>query len=47
MNPAFWLLIVVLLIIIWALLSFAFKPIGKLTKKFWRYISGKDDYTDD
>ena len=47
MNPAFWLLIIVLLIVVWAMLSFAFKPIGDFTKRFWRHICGKDDHIDE
>jgi len=43
MNPVFWLVIVVAVIIVWSILSFAFEPIGRGVRKFIRHIFGKDD----
>ena len=30
MNPVFWVIVVVLLVLLWLMLSFLFKPIGRL-----------------
>lgn len=36
MNPTFVILVILLAIIIWFLLSFAFKPIGRLFYRIWK-----------
>lgn len=36
MNPAFIILMVLAVIAIWFLLSFAFRPIGKVIYRIWK-----------
>lgn len=35
MNPVFWLLILIGLILLWFIISFAFIPLGRLLLKKW------------
>ena len=36
MNPALLILIILILIVLWFLLSFLYKPIGKLIHGIWK-----------
>lgn len=36
MNPVFWLIIILALALLWFLLSFAFRPIGKVFFRLWK-----------
>ena len=36
MNPAFILIVLIVLVALWFLLSFAFKPLGKLLHSIWK-----------
>lgn len=36
MNPVFIFLVILLAIFLWFLMSFAFKPIGKLFYRIWK-----------
>ena len=36
MNPALLILIILILIILWFLLSFLYKPLGKLVHSIWK-----------
>lgn len=36
MNPTFVILVILLAIIIWFLLSFAFRPIGRIFYQIWK-----------
>ena len=36
MNPVFVLIVIVSAVILWFLLSFAFKPIGRLFYRIWK-----------
>ena len=36
MNFVFWLLIILLLILLWFLLSFVYRPIGKFFYRIWK-----------
>lgn len=36
MNPAFIILIILVVIVLWFLLSFAFYPVGKFIYRIWR-----------
>ena len=40
MNPVFWIIIAVVVIVLWFILSFAFEPIGKFVKNIWKNIFG-------
>lgn len=44
MNPAFWGIVIIVLIVIWFLMSFSFKSVGKFFRDLWRNITGKDDF---
>lgn len=45
MNPVFWLIVIVVLVLIWFCLSFAFKGIGGLALKLFN--DAKDEITDE
>ncbi len=45
MNPVFWVLVVLALVLIWFLLSFAFKGIGAIFVRLWN--EAKQEITDD
>ena len=48
MNPIFILLVILLAILIWFLLSFMFKPIGRLFYRLWQnVIEGMSNSEDD
>lgn len=36
MNPVFMLLVILIAILLWFLMSFAFKPLGKLFYRLWK-----------
>ena len=36
MNPALLILVILVLIILWFLLSFLYKPLGKLVHSIWK-----------
>lgn len=36
MNPAFIFIVILFAVLLWFLLSFAFKPIGKLFYRLWK-----------
>ena len=36
MNPALLILIVLILVVLWFLLSFLYKPLGKLVHSVWK-----------
>ena len=36
MNPAFILIVLIVLVALWFLLSFAFRPLGKLLHSIWK-----------
>lgn len=36
MNPAFFIIIIIVAILLWFLLSFVFFPLGKLIYKVWK-----------
>lgn len=35
MNPVFWILVILLLILLWFIISFVFIPLGKVVLKKW------------
>lgn len=35
MNPVFWILAILLLILLWFIISFVFIPLGKVVLKKW------------
>lgn len=45
MNPIFILLVVLIAILLWFLMSFAFKPLGKLFYRLWK--DAVDEMRDD
>lgn len=47
MNILFWLFIVVLLVLIWLLLAFAYVPIGKLFEKIWDDAKDSINYNEE
>lgn len=36
MNPIFWMLVIISLILLWFLLAFLFKPIGNFFYRIWK-----------
>lgn len=36
MNPAFILIVLIVLVVLWFLLSFAFRPLGKFVYRIWK-----------
>ena len=36
MNPIFWILVIISLILLWFLLAFLFKPIGTFFYRIWK-----------
>lgn len=36
MNPIFWILVIISLILLWFLLAFLFKPIGNFFYRIWK-----------
>lgn len=36
MNPFFWLLVIIALVLLWFLLSFAYEGIGKIASKLFK-----------
>lgn len=36
MNPFFWMLVLIIAVLLWFLLAFAFRPIGKIFFRLWK-----------
>lgn len=36
MNPIFWIVVILFCVLIWFLLAFLFKPIGKIFYRIWK-----------
>lgn len=36
MNPMFWVLVIIFCTLLWFLLAFIFKPVGKLFYRIWK-----------
>mgnify|MGYP004475167039 FL=1 len=47
MNPVFVILVIVAAVIIWALLSIIYIPIGKLISKVWKNVTNNINKKDE
>ena len=47
MNPVFWLLVILGLVLLWFLLPAAFRPIGKIFYRLWKDAADEINKTDD
>lgn len=47
MNPIFWILVILATILLWFLLAFAYKPIGKLFCRIWNDAINEINNTDE
>ena len=47
MNIVFWLAVVTLLILLWFLLAFLFRPVGRFFRSIWNGAISEINKTDD
>lgn len=47
MNPVFVLLVILAAVVVWFLLSFAFKPIGRFFYRIWKDAVGEINKNDE
>lgn len=46
MNVVFWLLLILAIILVWFMLAFAFRPIGKFFYELWNDVGEAMDLCD-